>query len=199
MRAKLMEAMADRLRAVERVLDKIDRSIERIEIVTVVREPNTSLSADAYNGLRKQIIAAVGERNAHIHQLAQFDSALRAGSSPQELSTLVRQWLAQASVEILEDLGVEGAFDLVGPPDATGRRIIRPAYVDTLTRRIVQPGVAERVTESPRPAVQPTTAVPASEPEPPAEDVAPAADEPLPTVEALPSADDSLDTPGGEK
>lgn len=197
MRAKLTEALADRLQAVERVLDKVDRSVERIEIVTVVREPNTSLSADAYNGLRKQIIAAVGERNAHIHQLAQFDSALRAGSTPQELSTLVGHWLAQASVEILEDLGVEGAFDLVGPADATGRRIIRPAYIDTLTRRIVQPGVAERVAEPPRPAVKPETAVPASEPE--AEDVAPIADEQLPTTEAVPSADDSLDTPGGEK
>ena len=118
MRAKLIEAMGNRLKTVEHLLDKIDRSVERIEIVTVVREPNTSLSADAYNGLRKQIIAAVGERNAHIHQLAQFDSALRAGSTPDELSALVGQWLSQASVETLEDLDVEGAFDLVGPADA---------------------------------------------------------------------------------
>lgn len=199
MRAKLIEAMGNRLKTVEHLLDKIDRSVERIEIVTVVREPNTSLSADAYNGLRKQIIAAVGERNAHIHQLAQFDSALRAGSTPDELSALVGQWLSQASVETLEDLDVEGAFDLVGPADATGRRVIRPAYVDTLTRRIVQPGVAERVVEPP-PAPPPAAdEASVEEAPPPAEQDPPSAEQELPSAAEQPSEDGSLSTSGGEK
>lgn len=144
MKGNLLTAIADRLRTIERLLDKIDRSVERIEIVTVVREPNTSLSADAYNGLRKQVIAAVGERNAHIHQLTKFDSALRAGASAEELAGLVREWLGQASIELSEDTTVAAAFDFVGPVEATECRVLRPAYVDAVTRRIVQPGIAER-------------------------------------------------------
>jgi hypothetical protein len=157
MREKLLTALADRLRAVERLVDKIDRSVERIELVTVVREPSTSLSADAYNGLRKQVIAAVGERNAHLHQLVKFDSALRAGATSAELATLVREWLGQASVELVDDPSAEGAFDFVGPAGGAALRVIRPAYVDAVTRRTVQMGVVERLdrAESPPDEDQP--------------------------------------------
>src|SRR5262249_25152720 len=84
-----------------RLVDKSDRSVERIELVTVVREPNTSISADAYNGLRKQVIAAAGERTAHLHQLAQFDAALRSDATLETLQALVAEWLEQASVALL--------------------------------------------------------------------------------------------------
>src|SRR3954451_7820403 len=93
-----------RLDSMERLLDKLDRSVEKIELVTVVREPNTGMSADAYAGLRKPVIASAGERNAHLHQLAQFDSALRAGATPDELAALVREWLGQASLVLMEDV-----------------------------------------------------------------------------------------------
>jgi hypothetical protein len=151
--------LTDRLASIQRLVDKLDRSVERIEIVTVVREPNTALAADAYNGLRKQVIAAASERNAHLYQLTQFDAALRGGATPEELGALVREWMGQASVEVVEDVGLEGAFQFVGPADATGCRIKSPAYVDRVTNRVVRAGVAERLAEM--------AAVPA--PEPPSE------------------------------
>jgi hypothetical protein len=145
MRGKRFDAVEDRLETLERVVDKVDRSVERIEIVTVVREPNSTVAADAYNGLRKQVIAAVGERNAHLHQLVQFDSALRAGGTVEDLGALVREWLSQASVQVVDDPGLEDAFEVVGPDGGPDRRVVKPAYVDGLTGRVVREGLVERV------------------------------------------------------
>lgn len=145
MRGKQLDSMDDRLTTVEKLLDKVDRSVERIEIVTVVREPNSAVAADAYNGLRKQVIAAVGERNSHLHQLAQFDSALRAGATAEELDTLVREWLAQASVELVDDPAMKDAFEFVGADGGTEVKVVKPAYVDALTGRVIRQGIAERV------------------------------------------------------
>lgn len=151
--------LADRLGHVEQLLDKVDRSIERIEIVTVVREPASALSADAYNGLRKQVAAAAGERMAHLSQLAQFDAALRAGASADELAVLCREWMGQAALEVVVDPWLDDAFEVVGPGDATGRLVVRPAYVDRVTGRVVRSGVAERV-----PVEEPPTGVVAGAP-----------------------------------
>src|ERR1700710_2032479 len=100
--SRRIEELEGRVHKLARLVDKVDRSVERIELVTVVREPNTSVSADAYNGLRKQVIAAVSERSAHLNQLAQFDAALRAGATQDALGGLVREWLEQASVALVD-------------------------------------------------------------------------------------------------
>jgi hypothetical protein len=142
-----LQTVSERLSTVEALLDGLTRSMERVELVTVIREPNTGMSADAYNGLRKQVIAAVGERMAHLNQLAQFDSALRAGATVEELGALVREWLGQGAMDIVEDVARDEAFELVGPTTATARRLVRPAYVDRLTGRVIRTGIAERVDE----------------------------------------------------
>jgi hypothetical protein len=137
-----------RLDAMETMLDKVERGVEKIELVTVVREPNTGMSADAYNGLRKQVIASASERSAHLNQLAQFDSALRAGAGPAELDALVREWLGQASLGLVDDPDAAEAFEVVGPDDAPGRRVLRQGYVDLTTGRVVRAGLIERFHET---------------------------------------------------
>jgi hypothetical protein len=156
-----------RLEAIERLLDKVDRSVDRIEIVTVVREPNSAVAADAYNGLRKQIIAATTERNAHLVQLAFVDCALREGVGPDDLAAFVSEWMAQASMVVVADPHEHpAAFEVVGPDDGDELVVKRPAYVDTVTQRVVRTGIAERRV---RVAIQP----PPPEP-PPAPASAPA-------------------------
>jgi hypothetical protein len=145
----------ERLKAIETQLEKLDHSIDRIELVTVVREPNTGMSADAYNGLRKQVIAAVNERVAHLGQLAQFDAAMRTGASGEELTALSREWLEQSGLERVDDMAVAEAFEMVGPEDATGQRLLRPAYIDTASGRVIRGGVIERVHEPPPPTAEP--------------------------------------------
>jgi hypothetical protein len=137
-----------RLDAMEAMLDKVERGVEMIELVTVVREPNTGMSADAYNGLRKQVIASASERSAHLNQLAHFDSALRAGAGPSELEALVREWLGQASLAAVDDPAMTEAFEVVGPEGTTGRRVLRHGYVDLTTGRVVRAGLVERFHEA---------------------------------------------------
>jgi hypothetical protein len=146
-----LNELSGRFDSMERLLDKLDRSLERIELVTVVREPNTSMSADAYDGLRKQVVAAVSERMAHLRQLAQFDAAVQAGASSKELEALVREWREQSQLEVVEDMTVLDAFELVGPEAAEGRQLVRPAYVDGVTGRVIRAGILERVEDSPIP------------------------------------------------
>lgn len=136
--------LVERLDSMERLLDRIERSVEKIEIVTVVREPNTGMSADAYDGLRKQVIASASERSAHLIQLAELDAAVRSGAGSADLAALAREWLGQASLVAVDDPKVDDAFELVGPDDAPGRHVLRPGYVDALTGRVVRAGLLER-------------------------------------------------------
>ena len=137
------EHIEQHLVSIERALDALDRRFERVEVANLVREPDTALSADAYNGLRKQVIAAVSERMAHLQQLVQFRAAVEAGASSDELALVVREWCEQSDLEVVTDTSLEGAFELVGPDGDAGRRLVRPAYIDRTTGRVIRQGIAE--------------------------------------------------------
>ena len=159
-RSRKIDDLADKLGKIEELVDRVDRRVEKIEMVTLIREPNSGMAADAYNGLRKQVIAAMTERNAHLHQLTQFDSAVRTGANQDDLTALVRGWLAQSGIQVVSDAGVREAFEFVGPEDGTSIRVVRPAYVDGATGRVIQSGVAERTTIAIDSTAPPTPAVP---------------------------------------
>lgn len=159
MRRKDAQQVQTQLATLERAVDVIQRSLEKIEIVTVVREPNSGMAADAYNGLRKQVIAAVGERNAHLQQLADFDGALRSGATADGLQDLVRGWIAQAGVVVVTDAArYPDAFVFVGEAASTAR-VVRAAYVDAQTNRVIKQGLAEYEPARPEPpgAAEPAT------------------------------------------
>jgi hypothetical protein len=135
--------------AIDRIahqLDLLDRRAEKMEVILMVREPSSGAAAEAYEGLRKQVVTAVTERLAHLSQLVQLDAALFAGSSTESVAKLVRGWLEQASLaqvsdpnhpdrdmlfEMLEDLGGDV-------------QVLEPAYVDTATGRVIRRGSARR-------------------------------------------------------
>lgn len=159
MRRRKRVALERRMDDVAALADKIDRKVDRIEVATIVREPNTAVAADAYDGLRKQVIAATGERNAHMHQLARFHVALRAGATADELHRMVSEWMGQASVQIVEDPAVVQAFEFVGPADAPRQHLVDPAYVDAITGRVIKQGVVERLAGDAAQAAAPAPAV----------------------------------------
>lgn len=154
MRRRRRALLERRLDDVAALADGIDRKVDRIEVATIVREPSTAAATDAYEGLRKQVVAAAGERNAHVHQLAQFDVALRAGATHEELSALVAEWMGQASVQVVDDPAIEHVFEFVGPADAPARQVVNPAYVDAVTGRVIKEGVVERIAAEPAPPAE---------------------------------------------
>lgn len=123
-------------------LDQLDRRAEKMEVILMVREPTVGAAAEAYDGLRKQVIAAVGDRTAHLKQLAQLDAALAAGAGADAAAKLVRDFADQAALErvtnaehpdrnllfeIVEDLG--GDYE-----------VLEAAYVDAKTGRVIRRG-----------------------------------------------------------
>lgn len=135
--------------AVERItsqIDQLDRRTEKMEVILMVREPTTTVAADAYEGLRKQVVTAVAERMAHLAQLVQLDAALTAGADADSVGKLVRGWVEQASLERVvdpehpqRDLLFEMVEDLGGRHE-----VLEPAYVDALTGRVIRRGSVRR-------------------------------------------------------
>jgi len=135
-------------------LDEIHRLVDRIELATLVRDPGSTLSADAYDGLRKQVVAASGERLAHLNQLAQMHAALSSapGDGNTDLLRVVEEWMGQSGVGVFSDTSQEDAFEILG-----GRgdhlQVITPAYIDTQTHRLLKQGRAQRVDAEPDPII----------------------------------------------
>ena len=135
--------------AMERIaghLDQLDRRAEKMEVILMVREPASGAAAEAYEGLRKQVVASVTERMAHLAQLVQLDSALTAGADAESVGKLVRGFVEQASLERVtnpkhaeRDLLFEVVEDLGGRLE-----VLEPAYVDAVTGRVIRRGSIRR-------------------------------------------------------
>ena len=151
------DEVLDRLSRLAESVKRIERSIERIEVAIIVRDPSSTLSADAYEGLRRQIVAAASERTAHLHQLAQFAQAV-TNAEPGDLPNLVSEWMDQANLTRVEAPHDAHYFDILGG-EGDGLRTVRPAYVDATTGRPVLMGQAERIPtpDAYRPATEPET------------------------------------------
>src|SRR5579885_2330521 len=134
-----------------------------METVLMVREPSSVAAAEAYEGLRKQVVNAVSERLTHLSQLVQLDAALRHGAERDALEKLTDSWFEQASLARIDDANHperDVLFELVS--DHGGLfEVLEPAYVDTLTGRVIRPGRARR---APVPAPTPAVDEPAPEP-----------------------------------
>jgi hypothetical protein len=128
-------------------IDDLDRKVDRIEVALLVRDPGTALSADAYDGLRKQIIAAASDRVAHLAQLAQLDAIVRTigDGEVSQFGPLVQEWMAQANLVAVSSPEPQvNLFEIVGG-SGPELDVIAPAYVDATTRRVIRQGRARRV------------------------------------------------------
>jgi hypothetical protein len=142
MDSKRWNSLESLLRDLSDRLDLIERRSERMELILTLREPNSGAAADAYDGLRKQIIAGVTDRLAHLTQLVQFDEAVRNAASTEVLTSLVRGWVDASGLAIVADPKHDQADllfteveNLGGPP-----QVIDPAYVDSQSNRVIRRG-----------------------------------------------------------
>jgi len=133
-------------------LDQLERRAEKMETILMVREPSSTVAADAYEGLRKQVVTAVADRLAHLAQLVQLDAALSRGADAGSLAKVVAGWVEQASLARVTDPGAaDGDLlfalveDLGGPAE-----LVEPAYVDTVTGRVIRQGKIRKASPPPR-------------------------------------------------
>lgn len=152
----LNEAM-DRLIS---LTDRVDRTTEQMQTVLMIREPNSTAAAEAYEGLRKQVVTTATERRQHLVQLAEFEAAVRHGADSNQLLSMIDGWMQQAGlvrVQAVDDDDVAVAFDLT--EDGGGPlEVLSPAYIDSRTNSVVRKGRARRTAPT-----APTAPAPASE------------------------------------
>lgn len=127
-------------------MDDVQRMLSRIDAALIVKDPGTARSVDAYDGLRKQVIAASGDRRRLLVSLSEFAEALRRGQSIEMLESKTEEWMMQSNLQRVTEVDpqVEAAFDITGPP--IGDAIVAvPAYIDVTTGTVIRRGIAERV------------------------------------------------------
>jgi hypothetical protein len=141
-RTRILESIDERLRELEHKADVMEK-------VLLVKEPGTPIAAEAYEGLRKQVVAAATARRTHLVQLATMAVAVRRATSVDDLEPLLREWMRQADVQEVFDLPpgirVQDLFE-----DANGGHLaehdviecVEPAYVDAKTRSVLRLGRA---------------------------------------------------------
>ncbi len=124
--------------------EEITRLLDRIEVSLLVRDPGTVRSVEAYEGLRKTMVAAAQERTMHLVQLAQFDAALAKTDDIATLRQLITEWMEQAGLVKVNDPAYRDAFEIVEGKGET-LDIVIPAYVDSATSRVIKQGQARAV------------------------------------------------------
>ena len=153
-------------------VSELSRQLDSIYTALVIRDPGTPISAETYEGLRRQIIAGAQERLAHLVQLTEFDVALRSGADVETLGRLVNSWLTQAGVGVVVEPGDDLQFEAVtgdGPWE-----VALPAYVDVPTGRTIRQGRLQKATGPTEPDSELTdgeTAESVSKPEPTVDEI----------------------------
>lgn len=159
MRKTEREDLAEAMDHILALLDRVDRTTEQMQTVLMIREPNSTAAAEAYEGLRKQVIATSTERRQHLVQLAEFETALRNGADGSVLQSLVDGWIDQAGlVRVHKASGdeVDLLFELTedsGPE----LKVSAPAYVDSKSRSVVKMGRARKVAPGAASRARPAT------------------------------------------
>ena len=127
------------------MLMELRAQIETLKTALVVMDPKVSTSADAYEGLRKQVAAAASSRQAHLGHLAQFCRAIRRGAERDQLQGLVDEWMQQAGLAAVTNPNAELYEILEGEAGVGHLEVLSPAYVDPLTTSLVAMGQARWV------------------------------------------------------
>ena len=146
----LLDDVADVSQRTYALVDKIDRHIEKMELILLVREPTAEPAADAYEGLRKQVAAMSSDRIRLLSHLVHFDAALRNGADAGQLRKMVDSWFEESGLERIEDLShpdhellfrrldQDGASD--AEPADEELDVVDPAYRDAGTGRVIREG-----------------------------------------------------------
>jgi hypothetical protein len=149
-------------RRLERFEARQEATLEQVGHITaalIVREPGTALSANAYDGLRKQVSIAARDRRQHLARLVELWEAIDAGATTETLRRKCEQWCAEVGLEPVTDpaRGPADWFRIV-EGDGPEIEVLTPAWADTEVGHLVQRGTARRFRAEPEPAPEPEAA-----------------------------------------
>lgn len=111
-------------------LDALVEMVTRIESALVVRDPGNARSAEAYEGLRRTIVATGSDRRRHLAHLVAFAEALDGGVPPEDIRRMVDQWCQEEGLARSSDVDRPELYRLVGSDDGD-LVVVEQAWVDT--------------------------------------------------------------------
>lgn len=123
--------------------------LERIDAGLITRDPGSSRSAEAYDGLRKQLNQASKNRRIHVSHLLNLSDSIERGSEYQLIKDRVNDFLNELGVSRFTDLSRTDFFEINGGVGDYLKCVV-PAVVETLddgTLSLVRLGEAERTNE----------------------------------------------------
>jgi len=115
-------------------LHQIESFLNRLDAALVVRDPGNAHSAEAYDGLRKQIIRSGTNHRAHLAHLIALSDSLERGAGIELIRDRVKDFLAELGVRPVSDYLYPELFDVVetiqGEQD--GVEVLEPAVVEQM-------------------------------------------------------------------
>jgi hypothetical protein len=136
-----------RLERFEARQEAILEQVGHITAALIVREPGTALSANAYDGLRKQVSIAARDRRQHLARLVELMEAIDHGATPETLRRKCEQWCHETGLETVTDVArAEADWFRIVDGDGPGVEVLTPAWVDAEVGHLIQRGTARRVT-----------------------------------------------------
>jgi hypothetical protein len=88
--------------------EHLDHRLDKLELYFTIRDPGTSRSAEAYDGLRKSLIAAYKGTQIHMAQLAQLHRAAESADSLAPIIAKLGEFMQQMGVVVIADPNTVG-------------------------------------------------------------------------------------------
>lgn len=117
--------------SIRKRLEDIEHLLHRLDTAIVVRDPGSSRSADAFDGLRRQIIQASKNKRSHTAHLVGLAQSIERGGSLELVKDRVDDFLKELGVEFLSDTSFPDAFEVV-EGEGEGLECIEPAVIERL-------------------------------------------------------------------
>ncbi len=134
-------------------LINIESLLQRLDAAVVVRDLGSTRAADAYEGLRKQIVQSGKSHRTHTAHLLSLADSLERGADMELIRDRVSDFMEELGLKRIYDTGDSELFELK-EGEGSGLECIEPAIVEQLAdgkRYVVRQGIARRVPGPPEP------------------------------------------------
>jgi len=143
----------------QQLLDAV-QLLQRLDAAVVVRDPGNARSAEAFDGLRKTVLASMKARRSHIAHLLSLSDSIERGASIETIGERVSDFLNEIGLRYVNDTTHADWFDVV---EGEGEILecVTPAVVDEseLGSMLIRAGTARRVpAPEPLPTAQESSA-----------------------------------------
>lgn len=151
--------ITDALQQIDQRLGEIEHAADKMNTVLMIKDPGSTQAADAYEGLRKQVVASSTARRTHLAQLSAMAVAVSRATDVADLVPQVDEWLGQAGIvritEVPRGARVQDLFEdadggtLRGAVDV---EVVEPVFIDAQNQVVIRLGRARRIEASPQPS-----------------------------------------------